>query len=430
MEPLEERAALSVFAGSPAIARLAWGAPVARASGGPEGQRGSIPLDRFHLSGSTLGLGVSAPQEHFGALHGSPSGPTRIHGAGLNEPSAAALNNLPPRAPNAELADPEEPFGGGFANDARDRTSPGVHLPGRDAQTNSLAAHPLSLDKVIVTPSVVQAGDSAAVQEALFRISKAPPTGPDLEVPYVMTSCSSAGSVAERSGLACIGGDRAYTDLPLFLGSLGKDQGEVVTLRLLDDDSYGISQPTATFFAAGSPRACSEAALLEAYRRGQSEEAFNALLELHRPMVFRTCNAILSNWLDAEDVSQFVFLVLAQRAVDLQVTLAGWLRRVARNASIALLRAKRRRARHEQNAAKSVLAEDDAPQRELREDLEAALARLPARLGDAVRLRYLDGCSQQEAAVRLGCPRGTVSQRAARGLAQLRAMFGCFSPNS
>jgi RNA polymerase sigma factor (sigma-70 family) len=41
-------------------------------------------------------------------------------------------------------------------------------------------------------------------------------------------------------------------------------------------------------------------------------------------------------------------------------------------------------------------------------------------LRDAVRLRYLEGWSQEQAAQRLGCPRGTLSQRAARGIQTLR----------
>jgi DNA-directed RNA polymerase specialized sigma24 family protein len=43
----------------------------------------------------------------------------------------------------------------------------------------------------------------------------------------------------------------------------------------------------------------------------------------------------------------------------------------------------------------------------------------------ATRLRYLEGWSQQQAAERLGCPRGTLSQRAARGVQTLRNILGC-----
>src|SRR5262249_11071810 len=60
------------------------------------------------------------------------------------------------------------------------------------------------------------------------------------------------------------------------------------------------------------------------------------------------------------------------------------------------------------------------PDRELREELDLALASVSAPLRDAVRLRYLEGLSQLEAAAVLGVPRGTLSQRAAKGLRRLR----------
>jgi RNA polymerase sigma factor (sigma-70 family) len=53
-----------------------------------------------------------------------------------------------------------------------------------------------------------------------------------------------------------------------------------------------------------------------------------------------------------------------------------------------------------------------------------ALERLSAPLREAVRLRYLEGWSQHEAAERLGCPRGTLSQRASAGVRQLRDVLG------
>lgn len=53
-----------------------------------------------------------------------------------------------------------------------------------------------------------------------------------------------------------------------------------------------------------------------------------------------------------------------------------------------------------------------------------ALSQLSAPLRDAVQLRYLEGWSQAEAARMLGCPRGTLSQRAALGVRQLRGILG------
>ena len=46
-------------------------------------------------------------------------------------------------------------------------------------------------------------------------------------------------------------------------------------------------------FLVDATRGCSESALFEAFRRGQSTEAFNALFQLHRSNVFQTCFGVL-----------------------------------------------------------------------------------------------------------------------------------------
>jgi len=87
------------------------------------------------------------------------------------------------------------------------------------------------------------------------------------------------------------------------------------------------------------------------------------------------------------------------------------------------LRARRRRAYYERVAAllESSSATDH---RDLREELDAALSTVPRHLQQAVQLRYLEGCSQKEAAEIAGCPRGTLAQRAANGVRRLRDVLG------
>jgi RNA polymerase sigma-70 factor (ECF subfamily) len=190
-----------------------------------------------------------------------------------------------------------------------------------------------------------------------------------------------------------------------------------VTVQLQGASAGGTT--TTTMFVGGDPRGCSDAALVLAYQTGHSEVALTTLIDRHQSVVMRTCQRVLGNWHDAEDVSQLVFLALAQGQFRLQSTLAGWLRTVARNASIVLLRARHRRQRHEQMASQGVEVHPDDTQKELREEIDIALKQLPANLREAVQLRYLDGWSQAEAAQMLGCPRGTLSQRAANGMQQL-----------
>src|SRR6185437_16860074 len=96
---------------------------------------------------------------------------------------------------------------------------------------------------------------------------------------------------------------------------------------------------------------------------------------------------------DAEDATQAVFLLLAQRArtIGPGVVLAGWLYKTARFTSSAIRRARQRRQFHEQQSAE--LMKSTSTQRESPIDGEVvfdhALPRLRAVDRDAIILRYL-----------------------------------------
>ena len=258
-----------------------------------------------------------------------------------------------------------------------------------------------------------------------FRISRTPVDASPLQVAFVQTAYGPTGAVADE-GIASFVPGSVNVDVPLAraLEQLGNPR-EIVTLTLRGDAGYRVAQPTATFFLADATRGCSETALFEAFRRGQSAEAFNALYQIHRSAVFQTCLGLLRNAADAEDMTQVVFLMLARQQLRLSVNMAGWLRTVARHACIGLLRARSRRLRHEKNAAKSEQIQGEDAAADLRDELDVALAQLAPVLQDAVRLRYLEGWSQQQAAQQLCCPRGTLSQRAARGIHAMRDILGC-----
>jgi RNA polymerase sigma-70 factor (ECF subfamily) len=276
-----------------------------------------------------------------------------------------------------------------------------------------------------VSPGSIASGpaDSPHIQAGAFRISRTPAGGAPLRVHYDLTAYRGTEAVS-REGAAVIAPGSAHVCVSAA-GSLTGRGGdpEVVTLTLRSDEAYQIGRPAATLFRDRAAGGCSEAALFEAYRRGQSHEAFNALVELHRPAVLRTCSGILGNWADAEDVSQLVFMKLGRMPGPLNTTLTSWLSTVARNASIEFLRSRNRRTRHELRAARAVVTAAEDALLALRDELDAALARLPDSLREAVRLRYLEGLSQKEAAELLGCPRGTLSQRAARGIRCLRTIL-------
>src|SRR5262245_53628187 len=162
-----------------------------------------------------------------------------------------------------------------------------------------------------------------------------------------------------------------------------------------------------------------DAELLEAFRSRRSGPAFNEIVARHGAMVFRTCARILRDAHAAEDATQGVFIALARHPDAVRGALPGWLHEVARRTSLKLLRTRRRRAAHEREATPM----NPSTESVWREELDAALASLPAMLREAIVLRYLEGRSQEEAARAAGCPQGTLGWRAMEGLKRLRSIL-------
>jgi RNA polymerase sigma factor (sigma-70 family) len=172
----------------------------------------------------------------------------------------------------------------------------------------------------------------------------------------------------------------------------------------------------------------SDADLLARYRRGEAE-AFEAIVRRHGPMVWGVCCRSLWSRQDAEDVFQATFLVLVRKAGALSrpERLGPWLHGVAtRTAARArcLVASRRRREQALAEGAEPMSASEAlAPllDRELGGLLDEAIERLPDRFRQPVVLCHLQGLTAEEAAARLGCPRGTVLSRLARARQRLRA---------
>ncbi len=157
-----------------------------------------------------------------------------------------------------------------------------------------------------------------------------------------------------------------------------------------------------------------------------AEQAFAALVDRHGPMVLGVCRRTLGNHHAAEDAFQAVFLVLARKArsVRNQDSIGGWLHRVARRVAGRAARNRRRI----QTAEEPLLAEV-ATMREPSKaidpaELKAAIDEEIDRLGTAQRqvvvLCDLEGLTQEQAAVRLNWPVGTVKSRLSRARTKLR----------
>lgn len=160
--------------------------------------------------------------------------------------------------------------------------------------------------------------------------------------------------------------------------------------------------------------------LIAEYQSTRSEQAFAEIVARHGAAIYRTCFRILGRAEEAEDAVQAVFLILSQRPRIVRRSLVGWLHSVARHTSLNVRKARARRVRREG----AVAGKAAAPMTDVREELDAALARLPEGMREAVVLTYLEGRSQEAGARMAGCPVGTFGWRAMKGLDRLRAMLG------
>lgn len=92
--------------------------------------------------------------------------------------------------------------------------------------------------------------------------------------------------------------------------------------------------------------------LLARYARDNSETAFAALAERHVNLVYSTALRSVGNAHAAGDISQAVFIILANKADKLsrRVVLSGWLYQTTRLTAANFLRGEIRRQKREQEA--------------------------------------------------------------------------------
>ncbi len=184
-----------------------------------------------------------------------------------------------------------------------------------------------------------------------------------------------------------------------------------------------MSQPTLTQVfehlrqAVGTPEDVTDAQLLERFLRSHDEIAFELLVRRHERLVLGVCRRVLRNQHDADDAFQATFLLLARKAgaIRKRETLAAWLHQVAYRVAMRANGEARKRAGRETTAVDQAALPSREPDPagppldEFGALLDEELNRLPENYRGAVALCYLEGCTYEEAARRLGVPRGTLS---------------------
>jgi RNA polymerase sigma factor (sigma-70 family) len=167
----------------------------------------------------------------------------------------------------------------------------------------------------------------------------------------------------------------------------------------------------------------SDAALLERFVERHDEAAFELLLWRYGPMVLGVCRRLLRSEHDAEDAFQAAFLMLARKAASLRRrdAVGAWIYRTAHRIALAARAyADKRLGPVPPDAEPTAHDSDDLLWRDLRPVLDEEILRLPKRYQTPILLCHFGGRTHEEAAREIGCPKGTVSVRLARGRELLR----------
>jgi len=168
-------------------------------------------------------------------------------------------------------------------------------------------------------------------------------------------------------------------------------------------------------------------ALLAAYARESSEAAFAALVERYVNLVYSVAWRATGNVHAAEEITQAVFIILAQKAgpISGKTILSGWLHQTARLTAANYRRGEIRRQKREQEAyMQSTLNEPEAEVwRRIGPLLDEALARLGERDRNAIVLRFFENKSLREVGDVLGGGEDAAKMRVNRALEKLRKIF-------
>jgi RNA polymerase sigma factor (sigma-70 family) len=180
--------------------------------------------------------------------------------------------------------------------------------------------------------------------------------------------------------------------------------------------SHLLARLRSAFTPAGPPTPDVE--LLTLFIDRNDQDAFTELVRRYGPMVLGVCRRTLGNGPDADDAYQATFLVLAKRAATVRGIgrVAGWLHGVATLcAKKARIRRARRRLREQASGMLVDVPAAEMESAELSAIIDEELAAIPEKYRTAVVLCELRQLTLDQAAAKLGVPRGTVASRLARG---------------
>ncbi len=169
--------------------------------------------------------------------------------------------------------------------------------------------------------------------------------------------------------------------------------------------------------------------LLRMFQTDRSEAAFAGLVRQYSGLVYSVARRRLPNATLAEDITQIVFIRLAQSPprVGTAAELAAWLHRTTLHVAIDTWRAETRRHSREQRAA--VLENESVPAEgslweEISPQLDAALDQLDDDDRQALLLRFFSSKPMREIGASFGISEDAAKMRVRRALDRLRDKLG------
>lgn len=167
--------------------------------------------------------------------------------------------------------------------------------------------------------------------------------------------------------------------------------------------------------------------LVREYVQQDSQEAFAVLVERHVALVYSVALRQTGQPDAAGDITQAVFVLLAQKAAGLkpETILPGWLHHAARLTACSHRRREQRRVRREQEAFLEARANEPVNEAwpHIRPLLDDALGRLGEKDRDALALRFFEGREFAEVGIALGTSEDAAKMRVNRALDKLRKFF-------
>jgi RNA polymerase sigma factor (sigma-70 family) len=175
-------------------------------------------------------------------------------------------------------------------------------------------------------------------------------------------------------------------------------------------------------------QAMDDMTLLREYAASNSETAFETLVSRRVGFVYSMALRQVRDPRMAEEVTQAVFIILAQKAgrISDKTILAGWLFRTTRFIALAQMRADAKRRQREQEANMQSEIQPTAPDlfwEQMSPLLDEALATLGETDRQAVLLRFFENKSLAEVGSHLSMGEDTARKRVSRALEKLHLYF-------